>query len=153
MGDPNAVVLDRHQIRVSEDPSRGIYASGTADIITPDQYDALKNSIVTYTKNYSSKNANEASADIWTGIRETIKKNSDLFGTKFQGSAVTGDSKSYIDHFNDLIKDKAKHLGISIKEMEARLKSGDANLMSTLLATPFGLAVWDSFQQEQAQGN
>ena len=58
-----------------------------------------------------------------------------------------------IDHFNDLIKDKANHLGISIKEMEARLKSGDANLMSTLLATPFGLAVWDSFQQEQAQGN
>ena len=57
-----------------------------------------------------------------------------------------------IDHFN-LIKDKANHLGISIKEMEARLKSGDANLMSTLLATPFGLAVWDSFQQEQAQGN
>lgn len=153
MGDPNAVVLDRHQIRVSEDPSRGIYASGTADIITPGQYDALKNSIVTYTKNHSSKNANEASADIWTGIRETIKKNSDLFGTKFQGSAVTGDSKSYIDHFNDLIKDKANHLGISIKEMEARLKSGDANLMSTLLATPFGLAVWDSFQQEQAQGN
>lgn len=153
MGDPNAVVLDRHQIRVSEDPSRGIYASGTADIITPDQYDSLKNAIVTYTKNHSSKNANEASADIWTGIRETIKNKSDLFGTKFQGSAVTGDSKSYIDHFNDLIKDKAKHLGISIKEMEAKLRAGDANLMSFLLATPVGLEAWDRFQEGQAKGD
>jgi len=151
MGDPNAVVLDRHQIRVSEDPSRGIYASGTADIITPDQYDALKNAIVTYTKNHSTKTPNEASADIWTGIRETIKNKSDLFGTKFQGSAVTGDSKSYIDHFNDLIKDKAKHLGISLSEMETRLKKGDANLLSTLLATPLGLEAWQAFQERDVQ--
>jgi len=150
MGDPNAVVLDRHQIRVSEDPSRGIYASGSPDIISPEQYDSLKNAITIYAQNHSTKNPNMASADIWTGIRETIKNKSNLFGTKFQGSAVTGDSKSYIDHFNDLIKDKAQHLGISIKEMETKLKNGDANLMSYVLASPLAYEAFDQWKGQQA---
>lgn len=146
MGDPNAVVLDRHQIRVSEDPSRGIFASGQPDIIDPKRYGLLKGSITDYAKDYSTKNANRASADIWTGIRETIKNNSDLFGTKFKGSAITGDSKSYIDHFNDLIKDKAKFMGISVQEMKSKLGSGDANLLSLLLSTPIGAAIYAEYQ-------
>jgi len=150
MGDPNAVVLDRHQIRVSEDPARGIYASGQPDIVSEKNYDALKQAITDYANAHSIKNPNRASADIWTGIRETIKTKSDLFGTKFQGSAVTGDSKSYIDHFDDLINDKAKHLGISRGEMEKRLSSGDANLLSAVLATPVGAAIFAAWQAKDA---
>jgi len=146
MGDPKAVVLDRHQIRVSEDPSRGIFASGQPDIIDPKRYGLLKGSITDYAKDYSTKNANRASADIWTGIRETIKNNSDLFGTKFKGSAITGDSKSYIDHFNDLIKDKAEFMKISVPEMKSRLGRGDANLLSLLLSTPIGAAIYAEYQ-------
>lgn len=138
MGDPNAVVLDRHWARLAEDPSRGIFTAAQPGIVEPGkQYLMLKDAVAEAARQRGMDPRNY-SANVWTGIREHIKNNSDLFGQKFRGSAITGDSKSYADHFEHLIEDKANHLGITKSEMEQRLRAGDATLLSMLIATPLG---------------
>ena len=47
---------------------------------------------------------------------------------------------------NDLIRDKAKLMGISAQEMKSKLGSVDANLLSALLATPIGAAIYAKYQ-------
>jgi hypothetical protein len=142
MGDPNAVVLDRHWARLAENPAAGVYTAGKPGLVEPGkQYQALKDQI-SIAAQAANRSPRDYSADVWTGIREHIKANSDLFGQKFKGSAITGESKSYADHFEDLIRDKAKHLGISQEEMERRLSKGDATLMSALLASPLIYSVY-----------
>jgi hypothetical protein len=152
-GDPNAVVLDRHQARLSEDPSRGIFSNAQEGVVSsapkkgPTDYQLLKNEFVKAAQT-AGRDPRDFSADVWTGIRETIKNTSQLYGTKYRGSAIAGESKSYADHFDDLISDKAKHLGISVGEMEKRLRNGDANLLSWLAATT--PAVYAAYRQWQA---
>ncbi|MSO81054.1 MAG: hypothetical protein EXQ97_05415, partial [Alphaproteobacteria bacterium] len=146
LGDPNAAVFDRHWARLAEDPARGIFTATQEGVITPGkQYGQLKQSVADYAKT-TGRSVRDVSADIWTGIRETIKNKSELFGQRYRGSAITGDSKSYADHFEELIADKAKHLGITLKQMEAKLRAGDATLMSALLATPVGLMAFQEWQ-------
>lgn len=40
---------------------------------------------------------------------------------------------------------KAKHIKISVEEMEKRLREGDATLMSALLSTPIVVTLSDSY--------
>ena len=149
-GDPNAVVLDRHQARLTEDPTRGIYSSSQEGVVSsaprkgPTDYDLLKTEFVDEAR-LRGRDPRDFSADVWTGIRETIKNTSELYGQRFRGSAISGESKSYADHFEDLIADKARHLGITLGELEKRLRGGDANLMSWLLATT--PAAYQAYQQ------
>jgi hypothetical protein len=79
---------------------------------------------------------------------EQIKNTNELYGTKFKGSAITGESKSYADQFEDLLGRKAAHLGISQPELEKRLAGGDANLLSWLLVTTPAAA--SAYQQWQS---
>ena len=79
-------------------------------------------------------------------MRENIKKNHERFGQPYRGSAISGASKSYADVFTDLIKDKASRMGITVKQMEEKLRKGDANLMSAILASPIGYLVYQSYQ-------
>lgn len=152
LGDQWAVVLDRHWARLAEDPSRGVFANAQEGVISsaprkgPTDYDLLKTE-VTKAAQVAGRTPNGFSADVWTGIRDTIQRTSELYGQKFRGSAITGESKSYADHFEDLIRDKAQHLGITAGEMEKRLRSGDANLMSWVLATT--PAAWQAYRQYQ----
>jgi hypothetical protein len=137
MGDPNAAVLDRHWARVAEDPSKGIYTSAAEGILDPGkQYQTLKAAIASHPEVASGRRSlRDFSADVWTGIRERIKNTSELYGQKYRGSSIIGESKSFADHFEHLIEDKAKHMGISKAEMESRLRSGDATLLSVMGAT------------------
>ena len=136
MGNKDAAVFDRHWARLAEKPEAGVYAAAQEGILPAGkQYATLKEAVSRGAK-AEGRSTRDFSADVWTGIRERIKNTSELYGQKFQGSAITGDSKSYADVFEDLIRDKAKHMGITVKEMEKRLKSGDATLMSTLAASP-----------------
>ena len=148
MGDPNAAVLDRHWARLAEDPKKGVYTASQEGIIEPGkQYLTLKDAIATEAA-HSGQSLRDFSARVWTGIREHIKNNSDLFGQKFRGSAITGDSKSYADHFEDLIAAKAEHLGIGKDEMEKRLGSGDATLMSAIISAPIGAWLYSVVRQQ-----
>jgi hypothetical protein len=149
LGDPNAVVLDRHQVRLTESPRRGIFAGSDEGAFTNDKgYQLVKQQFLEAAKR-AGRSARDYSADVWTGIRETIKNTSDLYGTKFRGSAIAGESKSYADHFDHLIRDKAKHLGITVAEMESRLSRGDATLMSWLVGTPIGATLYARWAESQ----
>lgn len=153
-GDPNAVVLDRHWARITEDPSRGIFANAQEGVIntgTPKKgvgdYDYVKGH-VSDAAQAAGRDPRDYSADVWTGIRETIKNTSQLFGTKYRGSAITGESKSYADIFQELLQKKADHLGISTDELDKRLRSGSANLLSTMLAA--SPTLWGAYKQWQS---
>ena len=158
MGDPDAMVFDRHQVRLSEKPSEGVYA-GTTEGVMPSErkktpsalYDKLGDSF----KKAAAKtgdNARDYSARVWVGIRETIKDNWELFGETYQKGSIQGPSKSYADIFDDLISEKAKKLGITVLEMEERLRKGDAELLSAILAAPAGMAIQEMvFSVDQPQ--
>ena len=152
MGDPTAVVLDRHWARIAEDPSRGIFTASSEGIVEAGaDYEALK-AAVSKAAEAANRTPRDYSADVWTGIRETIKNKSELFGQKYKGSAIRGESKSYADQFDDLIADKAKFLGISVPEMEKRLRNGDATLLSIMLLTPLGTEAYKQYQSEKSGG-
>jgi hypothetical protein len=142
MGDPGAVVLDRWHARIAEDPAIGVF-TGAAEGKIPkasaklDPYAELK-AVITKSAEKSGRSPRDYSADVWTGVRETVKRTNELFGQPFKGSAVSGESKSYADLFDDLIESKAKFLGISRKEFERKLSKGDAELLGLVLATPLG---------------
>lgn len=142
MGDPNAVVLDRHWARVAEKPSEGIYTGSQEGVISadprvnrPSDYGLLKDQ-VTIAANAAGRPPRDFSADAWTGIRNTIQKTGQLFGEKFRGAAISGESKSYADHFEDLIRTKAQHMGMTAQELEKRLRGGDASLLGVMLGAP-----------------
>lgn len=159
LGDPNAVVLDRHWARLSEDPARGIYAHPEEGVIEAKplkkgqhDYDFMADQVRTAARS-AKRDPRDYSADVWTGIRETIKNTDQLFGTPHKGSAITGESKSYADHLDDLILDKAKHLKITPAEMERRLSRGDAELLSTVLAgSPAIYGVYQRWQKGNQNG-
>lgn len=152
MGDPTAVVLDRHWARIAEDPSQGVFTASAEGIVEAGaDYDALK-AAVSKAAAAANRTPRDYSADVWTGIRETIKNKSELYGQKYKGSAIRGESKSYADQFDDLIADKAKFLGISVAEMEKRLRNGDATLLSLMLLTPLGTEAYRQYQSEKSGG-
>jgi hypothetical protein len=144
-GDPNAVPLDRHHIRLSENPAEGVYA-GTQegqlpkDTKSSSPYYHLKGAIGRAAER-AGMNVRDYSANVWTGIRETIRGTGELYGTKYRRSAIQGESKGYADHFEDLLKEKADHLGISVPELEQKLRAGDADLLSFVLAVPLGASL------------
>src|SRR5262245_18064265 len=106
MGDPSAFVGDHHWARVAEDPQRGIFTSAQAGILAPGKpYQSLKAQVAEAARR-AGRDVRDFSADVWTGIRERIKKTSELFGQKHRGSAITGESQSYSDHFEDLLDAK-----------------------------------------------
>jgi hypothetical protein len=148
MGDPGAVVLDRHWARLAEDPSQGVFTASKEGLITAGKDYAVLKDAITESAKAAGMAPRDYSAHVWTGIREHIKNNGDLYGQRFRGSAITGDSKSYADHFEHLIADKANHLGITVAEMEARLRRGDATLMSALLATPLIASIYGAAREE-----
>lgn len=142
MGDPNAAVFDRWWARIAEKPEDGVFTATQegafeANKKTYSQYQDLKG-VVTDAAAAEGRNVRDYSADVWTGIRETVKETDQLFGMKFKGSALTGESKGYADLFDDLIKSKAKFVGISEAKFKARLARGDAELLTLVLAAPIG---------------
>ena len=134
-GDPTAVVLDRHHIRLGEDPEKGIYGMAQADALTGPAYQKMVDAI-SLNAARAGRNPRDYSADVWTGIRNRLQSTGDLYGQKFNKNSITGESKSYSDHFDDLIKQKADQLGITPREVESHLRTGNINLLSHMLSHP-----------------
>jgi hypothetical protein len=159
MGDPRAVVLDRHWARIGEAPERGIFTGPEEGVISsqprktkPSPYETMEGEVVK-AADARQRDPRDFSADAWTGIRDTIQKTGELFGTKFKGSAITGESKSYADHLDDLVARKAAHLHMTPQELEKRLRGGDASLLGIMLGAPtIGAAYryWDAGQNAPA---
>jgi hypothetical protein len=58
-------------------------------------------------------------------------------------------SQGFAGIFDKMVKEKAQAWGISVKEFERRLRRGDAELLTAILATPAGLAAY----QQWAEGD
>jgi len=80
----------------------------------------------------------EYSAWVWEGIRTTIANTGELYGQKHRASAIPKGRQGFNEIFTDLIREKAQHLGITVRELEKRLRSGDAELLAALLSTTVG---------------
>lgn len=135
-GDEDAMVFDRHWAKMGEDPARGIFANVEPNVIKGKEYGMMEDVVGEYARNRTDMTPRDFSANVWTGIRDTIQKTNNLFGTEYRGGAITGDSKAFADVFDEVIGDKAKSLKISVEEMERRLRQGDSALLSTLLGSP-----------------
>jgi hypothetical protein len=69
---------------------------------------------------------------------------------KYKKGAVQGESKGYADLLDDIVAGGAKHYGISVAEFEQRLRNGDINLMSQMLAIPAVAAAYRERSAAQA---
>lgn len=154
-GDPWEAVLDRIHVRATEAPERGIFAhaeEATSPSGTPrqDLSRARWKASMAEEAHAAGTDLNKFSAELWTGIRERVKRTGELFGQKLektQAQTLSQESKSYDDLFVDFVKAKAEHLGISVAEMEKRLAAGDAELLSAFLAIPAaGAAGYGAYQ-------
>ncbi len=50
-----------------------------------------------------------------------------------------------------ILKDKAQKLGVTVAELETRLRNGDATLLTSLLSTGAGAAWFEQWQQRQRE--
>jgi hypothetical protein len=153
-GNPMAMVLDRIHARLTEAPQAGIYAHSQEATMPEGGDRQLVKDAISKQAALEGKNPRQFSADVWAGIREHIKRTGELYGTplaKTQSGTQRSPSKSYNDLFVDLVKQKADHLGISVAEMEKRLRSGDGELLSWLLATPAGAALYKFSRSAQSE--
>jgi len=150
MGDKDVAVLDRWWSRGAEKPELGIFtATSEGKFRDPtknyNQYYELESVL----RDLSKKKGlplSEFSANAWTGMRETAKKG-ELFGVPTAKGSVVGESFGYDWHLDNLVKDKAKHLGISVKEAEKRLGKGDMELLGLIISTPVGMEVFNAYNE------
>lgn len=142
LGDPDAVVLDRWWARLGEDPNRGVFTNAQEGVLDPKDYPVMQEAVRAQARK-EGMTPNTYSANVWTGTREQAKTG-ELYGQRTNPGAISGDSKSYADHYDDLVNEKAAKLGITPEEMMQRLGSGDWNLMSWLAGTAGGLTILKS---------
>lgn len=158
-GFPDDAVIDRWQVRGTEDPSRGIFAGPQEGVIRGDvpkkgigDYDWVVNNMRTAAQAHDVDLA-RFSSNVWAGIRNRAKNFGELFGTKFNKAAVQGESQSYADTFQDLLQQKARENGMSVEKFDHLLRTGKANLLAQMLAaSPVLWSAYQSYLADQAPG-
>jgi hypothetical protein len=160
MGDPNAAVFDRHWAKLIEDAERGIYADREENVVRGPLSSSNKRSPYADIENVvrdAAKAAGVTPADysawVWEGIRKTIKETGELFGTKYKAEAIPGRPEGFNEVFERLVQEKADLRNISVEAFKARLRKGDATLLSAVLATATGLralTAWRAQATDQA---
>jgi hypothetical protein len=147
VGDPQAVVLDRQHAKLSEKPAAGIYAATEANLVTPGKpYEQFK-AVMSKAAAEGGETPRIYSAHVWEGIRDTIRRTGDLFGQTHRASAIPEESQAFFRSFEQLMEKKAKHLGVSVSALQQRLAAGDAELLSSLIATGVGAEAYRRSQQ------
>lgn len=132
MGDPNAMVFDRHWANLSEKPSANIF-TGVEKGVFPSgkQYADLEKIVANQAKQFNMT-PRDFSANVWTGYRNKAQQEGNVFGQKTAGAGIQGESKSIADTYLSLIKTKAEKLNIPYDEMIKKLKSGEISLLSLM---------------------
>jgi len=130
MGDPNPVVVDRWHIRTAEDPSLGVYVAPEEGTIgSSKNYNLIENRIADIARQMGDEPARMSSMS-WTGGRERARTTGDLFGVPYRKGSIPAESYGYPSHAEDLIRAKAKQLGVSEGKVKQLLRSGSINLMA-----------------------
>lgn len=132
MGDPNAMVFDRHWANLSEKPLANIFTGAEKGVFpSGKQYSDLEKIVANQAKE-ANMTPRDFSANVWTGYRDKAQKEGKVFGQKTAGAGIQGSSKSIADTYLDLIKTKAEKLNIPYNEMIKKLKNGDISLLAAL---------------------
>lgn len=141
-------VYDRHWAKLAEAPERGIYTDSVPNRITGsmisgriEAYPVIENAVRDAAKR-NGVDVAKYSAWVWEGIRDTIRKTGKLFWQEHRADAVPETTQGFNEIFEELMREKAKHLRITVPELELRLRRGDAELLTVLLATPVGAAAF-----------
>jgi hypothetical protein len=92
------------------------------------------------------------SAQVWEGVKATIKKYGALFGQKYGAHTINDEVGGFGDLIMPIVEDAAKKWGVSVAEVERRLKAGETSLLGTVLSTGIGAEAYRLWQQEQQGG-
>jgi hypothetical protein len=132
MGDPNAMVFDRHWANLSEKPSVNIFTGAEKGVFPSGKQYADLEKIVANQAKEANMTPRDFSANVWTGYRNKAQQEGNVFGQKTAGAGIQGESKSIADTYLSLIKTKAEKLNIPYNEMIKKLKSGEISLLSVM---------------------
>lgn len=132
MGDPNAMVFDRHWANLSEKPSANIFTGAEKGVFPSGKQYADLEKIVANQAKEANMTPRDFSANVWTGYRNKAQQEGNVFGQKTAGAGIQGESKSIADTYLSLIKTKAEKLNIPYNEMIKKLKSGEISLLSVM---------------------
>ena len=153
LGEERAVI-DRRYAKLAEDPSRGIYVAGEDNVVPPvmggtqvTPYALIENAVRTAAER-RGMSLSHYSAYVWEGIGNTIKQTGELYGVKHPAHAIPPASQGFPPIFTQMVKEKAAEWGISTEEFIRRLRAGDAELLSAVLATSAGMSAFQQWQQE-----
>jgi rubrerythrin len=145
-------VYDRRFAKLAEDWDKGIFVSPTKDKVpgtmgtkSVSPYAQIENAVRTGAKSHNMP-LGRFSAYVWEGIGDTIKRTGELYGMKHPAHTIPTTSQGFAGIFDQMVAEKAKAWGITVAEMEQRLRNGDAELLTGLLATPIGLAAYRRWQ-------
>jgi hypothetical protein len=137
LGDPNAMVFDRHWANLSEKPSANIFTGIEKGVFPSGKQYADLETIVANQAKEANMTPRDFSANVWTGYRNKAQQEGNVFGQKTAGAGIQGESKSIADTYLSLIKTKAEKLNIPYNEMIKKLKSGEISLLSVM---PIGVS-------------
>lgn len=160
MGDPNTGVYDRHWAKLAEKPEAGIFADTDPNVLPGPLSSSNKRSPYADVENVvraAAKDAGVSVADysawVWEGIRKTIRETGELFGQQHDAAAIPGNHEGFNDVFVRMVKEKAERKGLTVAEFTERLRTGNASLLSALLATGVGveaLTRWKAIELSHA---
>jgi hypothetical protein len=146
-------VFDRHWAKLAEAPERGILAETGANVLKGSKvsgkvgsYALIENAVRSAAKD-AGVPLPVYSAQVWEGIRHTIRSGKPLFGTMYKAEAIPEIVGGFPGIFQKVVEQKAKLWGLTVPQFEAKLRSGDAELLGAILATPIGMAAWRQWQQ------
>jgi hypothetical protein len=144
LGREDAFVGDRQYAKLMEDPARGIFTdvepnriTGSMDTGKVEMYPLIENAVRTAAAR-ASKSVSEFSAQVWEGIRQTIRQTGQLYGQPHRAWSVPSTTTGFNEVFTRLVKDKATHLGITPEALIAKIKAGDAELLGVLVSAGVG---------------
>ena len=132
IGDPDAEVLDTHFAKIGEVPQSGVYINSAAGKIQDKEYGIMADRLRGIARKLG-RDPRDWTAEVWTGIRENVKRHGELYGQKFK--RAEGESYGYDQILDREIEFTAQKLGLEPKEVERRIRAGDMNLLAALLST------------------
>jgi hypothetical protein len=164
-------VYDRQYAKLFERPNpdpadptaKGVYAEAVANVLEPSMtpkdkpnqkgyvgsYATIENVMRTKAKAAGVPLA-QYTAAVWEGIRQMIRSSGELFGAKYDASAIPDTQGGFNELFPAMVQEKAAALGITVAELHRRLRAGDAELLGMLLSTPVGAAAYAAWEAQAA---
>lgn len=146
-------VYDRRFAKLAEKPEAGVFVDATKDKVPGSMgttqvspYALIENAVRDGAARHNMP-LKRYSAYVWEGIGDTIKKTGQLYGTKHPAHSIPEASQGFGGIAEDMIAEKAKIWGVSVKEFERRLRRGDAELLTAILSTSAGLAAYSQWAQ------